>query len=109
MRKVLVTGATGFIGRHLVCRLTEQGIKPRVLVRNPRKLERLGLADLETVCGELPDQTVVAEAVQGIDTVLHLAALATVHNRDPGRYLHANTDAVDLLLQEAGTAGVRSR
>ena len=106
MQKILVTGASGFIGRHLVSRLINTGHKPRVLVRDPRKLERLSLVGLDVVPGALPDRAVTAKAVRGVDTVLHLAALATAHSRDPEQYMRINAQAVDVLLDESAAAGV---
>jgi len=77
-----------------------------VLVRDPRKLERLSLVGLDVVPGALPDRSVTAKAVRGVDTVLHLAALATAHSRDPEQYMRINAQAVDVLLDESAAAGV---
>jgi farnesol dehydrogenase len=77
------------------------------MVRDPRKLERLFFGGLEMVQGELSDRAAAAEAVREVDTVLHLAALASAHAPDPGQYMRANAEAVDVLLQASAAAGVR--
>src|SRR5690606_14151898 len=71
--KVLVTGATGFIGRHLVRYLTAQGHGVRALVRRP---DPSLLADgAELAVGDLTRADAVSAAVQGMEAILHLAAV----------------------------------
>ncbi len=75
-RAVLLTGATGFIGRHLLCRLAASGARVRALVRpesHPLALENI-FGRVEVFCGDLRDTESLRRAVQGIDLVLHLAA-----------------------------------
>jgi uncharacterized protein YbjT (DUF2867 family) len=80
---ILVTGATGTVGRALLPKLLERGDEVRVLVRDPRKLGRirvevrLALGDLL----DLGDPRVLRQALRGVDTVIHLAAAI----RDQGR------------------------
>jgi predicted dehydrogenase/nucleoside-diphosphate-sugar epimerase len=72
--QVLVTGATGFLGRHLIPRLRCAGYSLRVLVRRPGLLpEYLREPDIEVVTGSLEDRVSLQKAVQGVETVLHLA------------------------------------
>ena len=91
-RKVLVTGAGGFIGSHLVERLLSQGAAVRAFVhynsrRDPGLLRQLPAGDfrrLEVIAGDLRDPQTVREAVQGMATVFHLGALISI----PYSYLH---------------------
>lgn len=77
MRRVLLTGATGFIGYEVARVLNERGLEPRMLVRRPlRSLVLRGLAG-ETVTGDLLDPESLRAAVAGVDTVIHLAAVAS--------------------------------
>lgn len=73
--KVLVTGATGFVGSNLVSALVRRGHTVRVLVRNPARLSRLGAAPFEAVAGDIADRTAVMRAVQGQDIVFHNAGM----------------------------------
>jgi dTDP-glucose 4,6-dehydratase len=91
-KKVLVTGAGGFIASHLVERLVTEGAKVRVFVRyNSRGdagLLRMLSADvfskLEVIAGDLRDVEAVREALKDIDTVFHLGALIAI----PYSYVH---------------------
>lgn len=71
---ILITGASGFIGRHLVGRLLTLGHRVRVLVRRPPDDPRLLDPHVEIVQGDLGDAAVVARAVEGTRLVYHLGA-----------------------------------
>ena len=79
--RVLVTGATGFVGSHAAKALQDAGHTVRAYVRTPAKLEtvtaRVGvdLAALETVGGDIADATAVSAAIEGCDAVVHAAAV----------------------------------
>jgi nucleoside-diphosphate-sugar epimerase len=71
---VLVTGATGFIGRRLVARLLKSGHRVRALVRRQPPTDWSGAAGLEIVAGDLADAAAVERAVAGASVVYHLGA-----------------------------------
>ena len=81
--RVLVTGATGFVGSHAVKALQDAGHTVRAFVRTPAKLElvteRVGvdLGSLETVQGDIVDAVAVTAAVRGCDAVVHAAAVVS--------------------------------
>ncbi|MGV8850964.1 MAG: SDR family oxidoreductase [Rhodoglobus sp.] len=71
--RVLVTGATGYLGGRLVPRLIDAGHTVRVLVRNPRKLHDVPWRDdVETVVGDLTDAATLTAAVADIDALYYL-------------------------------------
>jgi nucleoside-diphosphate-sugar epimerase len=72
---VAVTGGTGFVGSHLVDTLCAAGLRPRVLVREPRAPRWIGAAPVEWVAGSLADRDALGRLVAGAGTVLHLAGV----------------------------------
>ncbi|NNE71460.1 MAG: SDR family oxidoreductase [Rhodothermales bacterium] len=73
--RVLVTGATGFLGSHLVRRLLSEGLDVRALVRRPDRLGDLSdLPGLEVAEGDVLDVDSLQDAVSGISQVYHCAA-----------------------------------
>ena len=121
----LVTGATGFIGSHLVTRLVSEGIGVRALVRrNSIHAGRLVGIDVQVVEGDLADPQALAEATRGVQRVYHVGAPmsgswaehrdATIGGTDQllgaaiaagvERFVHVSTLAVyDLVSAKAGT------
>lgn len=79
--KILVTGATGFVGSHVVRRLLEDGHEIRALVRTPRKVTPLMVQmgvdpdAIEVATGDITDAESVRAAVDGCDAVVHTAAV----------------------------------
>lgn len=68
-RPALVTGATGFIGRHLAERLLAEGQRPRLLVRDPARLAPALRAGAELVVADLADQAALDAALEGVGHV----------------------------------------
>lgn len=73
----LVTGANGFIGRHLAERLLADGKSVRLYVRRPETVEELRRLGAEVFVGGLDDVAAITQAVQGVETVYHLAAMTS--------------------------------
>ena len=77
--KVLVTGATGFVGGHLVPALIERGYQVKCLVRSEDKAALLkSQFDVETTIGDVTDADSLQRISEGIDYVIHLAAMGHV-------------------------------
>ncbi|MBS0222779.1 MAG: NAD-dependent epimerase/dehydratase family protein [Proteobacteria bacterium] len=105
-KRIAVTGATGFVGPHLVAALARRGWKLRLLVRRWSPLPPLAGVDAEIVWGDLADETALRALVNGIDIVVHAAGLikagrredfATV-NRDGTARLSALAPETPLIL-----------
>nr|MBI3612737.1 NAD-dependent epimerase/dehydratase family protein [Nitrospirota bacterium] len=100
---ILVTGATGFIGRHLVEKLLECGSSVRVVTRDPERLPSQWRGRLEVVAGSLLDKGVQEAATKDVGLVYHLAG----EIRDPSSMRAINVEAVRDLLEAAALAGVK--
>lgn len=104
--RVLVTGSTGFIGRHLVPRLLDEGDEVFALARGPDERERAGV---ETVSGpsDLALLDEHSDWPDGLDAVIHLAALMPEGTGTSGAVLmHANRDGTAALARLAAARGV---
>ena len=102
---IALTGATGFIGSHLLRELTRRGYRVRVLLRRPVALP----ADCtNAVIGDLSRPVNMAAALAGVDTVIHSAGLAATMTGSPDEdFRRLNTAATANLAQAAQNAGVR--
>ncbi len=86
--KALVTGANGFLGRHVVVALLARGIEVRALVRPAARLEALGWpSSVEVFRADLRTSRELGRAFEGVDVLLHLAA---VDLRRGGRAIRGN-------------------
>ncbi len=113
MATYLVTGGAGFIGSHITERLVRSGHEVRVLDNlSTGRLENLaGLeSDMKLIEGDIRDIDVVEKAVDGVEHVIHQAALASVPRsiEDPMSTTAVNVDGTVNLLHAAATGGVRS-
>ncbi len=116
MKKVLVTGADGFIGSHLTEALLEKGVQVRALcVYNSQGnlgwLEGIDHPGLETVLGDVRDPDFCRMICRDVDTVFHLAALIAIPYSyvAPDSYVDTNIRGTLNMLQGARAAGTVSR
>lgn len=117
MNKILVTGADGFIGSHLVEELLRRGHSVRAFVlynsfNSWGWLDHLPLdmhKDLEVFSGDIRDPSGVREAVKGCDVILHLAALIAIpySYHSPDTYVDTNVKGTLNILQAARDLGVK--
>jgi dihydroflavonol-4-reductase len=107
LKLVLVTGATGFAGLSLALNLAASGYRVRALVRNREKATVLHQAGVTTVVGDIRDPEVLRQAVQGTDTVYHLAAVFRQAGVPDSEYREVHVDATKHLVEASAAADVR--
>ena len=102
--RVLVTGATGYVGGRLVPRLIDAGFLVRVLVRDPVKLTDVPWAsEVETVTGDLDDASTLPAAMEGVEVLYYL-----VHSMGkPGHFREQEEAAAGNVAKAARDAGVK--
>lgn len=108
--RTLVTGGCGFVGANLVPMLLERGCDLRVLdnfsLGDP---DRVALAGVEVIEGDVRDAEAVARAVEGVEAVIHLAAFGNVADSitDPLENFEVNARGTLVALEAAARAGAR--
>jgi dihydroflavonol-4-reductase len=104
--KVLVTGASGFVGSAVARCLVEAGYSVRALVRSKSPRAHLGGLDLDFCEGDLCDRRSLERALAGMHYVFHVAADYRLWARDPSEIFAANVEGTRNLMEEAMRAAV---
>jgi nucleoside-diphosphate-sugar epimerase len=113
MAVVMLTGASGFLGIHVLQRLLREGHRVRAFVRTPAKLREnvalLGVdpndSRIEVASGDMTDAVAVREAARGCDLAIHAAATFSYRRRDAARMLSENELGTTTVLDAAIDAG----
>jgi dihydroflavonol-4-reductase len=103
-----LTGATGFLGSHVARVLAEQGANLRLLVRPTSNLKNLEELTAETATGDLRDPASLEKAMQGCDTVFHVAADYRLWLRDPQEMYRSNVEGTRAILAAARKNNIRA-
>lgn len=104
--RILVTGASGFTGGHLVRRLAAEGHTVRAVVRRPDVCDDLRSCGIEVVKGDLLDLESLARACKGIDLIYHIAAIFRAQGISSKLFWDINVDGTRRLLDAAIQQGV---
>lgn len=108
MGVVLVTGGTGFLGRHLVRALVDRGEKVRVLVRpGSTQPDSPAFRRCEIVPGDVRDPDAVGRAVVGTEIVIHLVSNFRRAGSDDAQAQDVNVKGTEHLLEASAAHGVR--
>jgi dihydroflavonol-4-reductase len=105
--KVLVTGATGFIGGNLTRALIKKGYTVRALVRKESDRRNINGLDIEIAPGDLTDRSSLSAALEGCDALFHVAAAYTFWSSDPRRIYETNVTGTENILAAACRAGIK--
>ncbi|MDX9746960.1 MAG: NAD-dependent epimerase/dehydratase family protein [Paludibacter sp.] len=95
--KILVTGANGLLGHHVVETLLHQNEEVRIIVRSTANL-LFDTSKVECIQGDFTDKQTISEALQGCRAVVHCAAVTATHLIRPDEYYRVNTDATIALV-----------
>ncbi len=103
MRRIAVTGGTGFIGAALIDQLIANGFEVRALARNAKRVKRAG--EIEIVEGSLENEDALARLAAGADVFLHLAGETHAHSEQD--YARINVSGAERAAAAAAKAGAR--
>ncbi len=101
--KAFVTGATGFVGGHLVAALRARGDDVTALVRTPARATALSALGATLVQGDVQSARTLNDAIQGHDIVFHVAGLIAARNE--AEFLAVNRDGTGVMVEAAARAG----
>lgn len=104
---VFITGATGFTGGYLFRELVRQGYSVRALVRDKKKAQALAGDNVELVEGDVRDGDLLKDALQGIHTVYHIAAIFRQENVTEQDMFDVNVQGTRNMLEAAVAADVK--
>ena len=106
MKKALVTGAAGFIGSHVVQELLKENVEVKALIRPGEDTTNLKGLNVEMMEGDILDLSAVQKAMQGVDTLFHLAAIYAIWMKDWSRIYEVNMQGTQNVLWTALKSGV---
>jgi dihydroflavonol-4-reductase len=104
--KVLVTGASGFVGSAVVKALLSAGYSVRVFLRRTSPRTNLADLDVEIALGDMCDAASVAQAISGTQILFHLAADYRLWARRPEELVQTNREGTRVLMKAALNAGL---
>lgn len=108
MKKVLVTGGCGFLGSWVTRQLVERGCEVRVFAVPGESRENIADLDVEVLEGDVRDKDAVTRAVEGRDTVMHLAAIYQDYAPDPTLMYDVNLRGTFHVLEASRRAEVET-
>ena len=105
--KVFVSGATGFIGSRLANVLAEKGFIVHALYRSENKTSTLHHKNIRLFKGDILDKNSLEKAVKSCEQVYHVAAYASVWEKNPALIYHLNIEGSINIIEVAKKEGVK--
>jgi uncharacterized protein YbjT (DUF2867 family) len=109
MKKILVIGASGFVGKHIVQQLLADGYAVRCLARNPAKIEDLAKAGCEIVQGDISDAASIRNAVKSVEAVyisIHTLS-AQPANKEAKNFMDIELNGLQNIINACKTQSVK--
>ena len=111
-KRVFITGATGFVGAHTTLALLRAGISVRLLVRSPDSardyFREFGfeLNDEDLIVGDMNNQALIEQSMQGCDSVFHAAAFVSLDKRLSQEIYQTNYNGIETVIKTACDLGI---
>lgn len=106
-KTVAITGATGFLGRHVVTALLKAGYKPIAIVRDPISARKIFNNDVEIRKANILDPEVLMNAFKGADFAIHLAGKISVNKCDDDEIREANIIGTKNFIKAVESADIK--
>jgi len=107
MRRVFVTGGTGFVGRAVIQALRAEGCAVRCLVRRGSERDLRGLGAIERIEGDVMSRQSLEHAMDGCDAVIHLVGIIREHPAVGVTFERVHTQGTINVLEAAAAVGAR--
>jgi nucleoside-diphosphate-sugar epimerase len=110
LKKVLVTGGTGFLGAYIIQELLKKDYAVRALRRSPKLpafIPATVFEKVEWVEGDVLDILSLQDAMEGMDMVIHSAAIVSFHRKDRAKMYQVNIEGTANVVNMALEAGIR--
>ncbi|MEM8896626.1 MAG: SDR family oxidoreductase [Bacteroidota bacterium] len=105
MKKIIIAGSTGYLGRHLVTELQNHNISFQAIARSEKKLQDMGLSPEQIIKAEVTDPTSLNGRLEGTDVLI--STVGITRQKDGLTYMDVDYQANMNLLNEAKKAGIK--
>ncbi|HRO69094.1 MAG TPA: SDR family NAD(P)-dependent oxidoreductase, partial [Chitinophagaceae bacterium] len=103
-KKILITGGTGFLGAYIIKQLVERNYQVRAIRRSknlPRYVPNSIFEKVEWIDGDVLDVVALEEAMDGIDSIIHSAAIVSFSKKDRKRMFEVNVNGTANMVNIA--------
>lgn len=105
--KILITGATGFVGHQLALKLAEGRNDVNILVRNPNSVHIPIHKNIRAFTGDITEKQSITAIIKGCEQVYHTAALVKIFDKNPLLFHEINVEGTRNMLEKSLESGVK--